>query len=643
MSRSALQRNLLRKPEEASVNPNPNPPNPIAMYPPPFYPNMMMGYPPNFMNFPMGSVMPPPPPLQYSVTAGGAVGMMPYFNNLPQQQEASSTSSLPFVPIKLSGDEDDIDDPAHREKNTVPMIGNNSTYNINALLHRNILESEYFKALYNLKTYHEVLEEIRICVNHVEPWQTGTSRLPSSAFCLILKLMLMKLTYKQMNGILNAEDNNYIKAIGFLYLRYTCPPADLWKWFESFLEDEEEILPSSNREVKMSVGAYCIKLLTDMQYFGTMLPRIPVPIERNIKVRLLLLEEKKKRRRENLCHVIKGLLSAGAKVKAIYADADNEPAWYEAIIDSKEDNEDGQTFKYWVTFPEYGNQELIDLGDIEVLNVPTASGDDKSYDRDKIEKRSHSPEGKGKSGQRDKDHNNKNRDVRGRSDSRDRDRGDRDRERDRDRDRGSRHGGRERDRDKGHSERHRDSGRRNRSRSQSRSRSGNRRRRTSSSRSQDRDGSGAPGNDGHSHSPNPSDGSNHGRDDQGGAASKSNQQQQSLMEKVLQKSREDSLAVGRNYGNRPVSYKGSLSLRLDRYTVRKESPDRDRDRRDGGRRRRSRSRSGGRRAGGGDDNSKTASSSSSSAMTKSSMTQEQINKMKKLKEIYGDASGSSSM
>jgi len=96
------------------------------------------------------------------------------------------------------------------------------------------------------------------------------------------------------------------------------------------------------------------------------------------------------------------------------------------------------------------------------------------------------------------------------------------------------------------------------------------------------------------------------------------------MEKVLQKSREDSLAVGKNYGNRPISYKGALSLKLDRYTVRKESPSRDK------RRRRSRSRSPKKAA--------APAESSSSSMIKSSMTQEQINKLKKLKEVYGDAS-----
>ena len=38
----------------------------------------------------------------------------------------------------------------------------------------------------------------------------------------------------------------------------------------------------------MPFGAYCIKLMTDLQYFSTMLPRIPVAMERLLKVELVL-------------------------------------------------------------------------------------------------------------------------------------------------------------------------------------------------------------------------------------------------------------------------------------------------------------------------------------------------------------------
>lgn len=72
------------------------------------------------------------------------------------------------------------------------------------------------------------------------------------------------------------------------------------------------------------MGEWLVKLLTELQYYGTMLPRIPVPIERKIKMRLVLNEEKKKRAAQNrrFLHAFR----EGARVKAIYEDAENDPA-----------------------------------------------------------------------------------------------------------------------------------------------------------------------------------------------------------------------------------------------------------------------------------------------------------------------------
>jgi len=35
-----------------------------------------------------------------------------------------------------------------------------------------------------------------------------------------------------------------------LYLRYTCDPEELWKWFEPYLEDPEEFNASANPSIK---------------------------------------------------------------------------------------------------------------------------------------------------------------------------------------------------------------------------------------------------------------------------------------------------------------------------------------------------------------------------------------------------------
>lgn len=382
-------------------------------------------------------------------------------------------------------------------------------------------------------------DEVYNSVRHVGPWQTGTTRTPSTASCLLLKFMLMRLTHKQLRGLLDTDDSPYVRCMGLLFLRYCCPPKDLWAYFESFLENTEVFAPSPDEELKMTLGEFCIKLLTDMQYFGTTLPRIPVPIERKIKVMLLLLQERQRRRRENARLQDLGKFSKGCKVQAIYSDDANEPAWYDAVVDSRvsaddvvdhfsvkqEDTPGGGARSgqyYWVTFPEYGNTEMVDLGD---MRLPEEKGSRVSTEKTGI---------------------------------------------DHELDRGN-------DRDK------RRSRSRDRDRRQSRSRSPRRAQVTG---------------------------------------------QRDLMAEVLQKERTASESVGGKYAVRPASYKGSLSLKQDRFTVRK----------------RSRSRSPGHRGGHRDRDKRPPSRRSPSPEQSSAMqqpreaTREQQERMQRILDRYGDAS-----
>lgn len=93
---------------------------------------------------------------------------------------------------------------------------------IEKVLCMNIMSSDYFKELYRLKTYHEVVDEIYEHVDHVEPWMTGNCRGPSTAFCLLYKFFTMKLTVKQMHGLLKHPDSPYIRAVSlFAHQLYT--------------------------------------------------------------------------------------------------------------------------------------------------------------------------------------------------------------------------------------------------------------------------------------------------------------------------------------------------------------------------------------------------------------------------------------
>ncbi|KAF9596398.1 hypothetical protein IFM89_010662 [Coptis chinensis] len=89
----------------------------------------------------------------------------------------------------------------------------------------NILSSDYFKELYKLKTYHEVIDEIYNQVDHVEPWMTGNCRGRISLLAI-----------------------------------YVADPKTLWGWFEHYVKDDEEFAPGSNGRLT-TMGVYVRDLL----------------------------------------------------------------------------------------------------------------------------------------------------------------------------------------------------------------------------------------------------------------------------------------------------------------------------------------------------------------------------------------------
>ncbi|KAL1431668.1 hypothetical protein MTO96_013780 [Rhipicephalus appendiculatus] len=197
--------------------------------------------------------------------------------------------------------------PAEKKNNVLPLWGNDKTMNLNNLILTNILSSPYFKVnLYKLKTYHEVVDEIYYNVQHLEPWEKGSRKtsgqtgmcggvrgvgaggIVSTAFCILYKLFTLKLTRKQLVGLLNHCDSPYIRALGFMYIRFTQPPADLIDWYEPYLDDEEELDVKAGGGQVLRIGDMLRHMLTKLEWFATLFPRIPVPIQKEIERRLSL-------------------------------------------------------------------------------------------------------------------------------------------------------------------------------------------------------------------------------------------------------------------------------------------------------------------------------------------------------------------
>lgn len=67
----------------------------------------------------------------------------------------------------------------------------------------------------------------------------GGGGIVSTAYCLLYKLYTLKLTRKQVVGLITHQDSPYIRALGFMYVRYTQTPQDLLNWYYDYLDDEE--------------------------------------------------------------------------------------------------------------------------------------------------------------------------------------------------------------------------------------------------------------------------------------------------------------------------------------------------------------------------------------------------------------------
>jgi len=231
--------------------------------------------------------------------------MFPFNYSVPTPMATAGT----VAPAAQANQDSDSDDPTVYRGNNYKLQfhGNERTMNLNPLILTNIQGSPYFKVeLFGVKTFHEVVDEIYYKVDHLEPWATGSRKtagrsqtgmcggvrgvsaggIVSSAYCLLYKLYTLKLTKKQVMGLINHCDSPYIRGLGFMFLRYTLPPGSLWDWFEPYLEDEEEIDVKAGGGKSMTIGEMCKLMLTRLEWFDTRFPRIAVNVEKNIRSQL---------------------------------------------------------------------------------------------------------------------------------------------------------------------------------------------------------------------------------------------------------------------------------------------------------------------------------------------------------------------
>jgi len=252
------------------------------------------------------------------------------------------------------------------------------SFHFNPLLLRHTIQSPYFqKCCTTLKDWNSVIDEIYYEVNHLLVYQMAQQ--PSTAFCLLLRLLCLRMTPHQLELTLQHADSPYIRAIGFLYLRFAGPPERLSEFIGPYLHDEETFTvekASSRSAREITMGDFVRDLFQSREYGTkngggtTPLPRLPIQIERDLQVQLLAADTIARRAANHFGNPrrMEAFTTVGAKVMALYGDEENPVTWYEAEVDRViPPARAGGHPKFVVTFPEYGNTETVMLGELDVL------------------------------------------------------------------------------------------------------------------------------------------------------------------------------------------------------------------------------------------------------------------------------------
>ncbi|CAK0783684.1 hypothetical protein CVIRNUC_006883 [Coccomyxa viridis] len=168
------------------------------------------------------------------------------------------------------------------------QYGSTATYNMESVLRKNVVDSEYYRdTCMKLTTWAQVVDEVFYSVTDVEPWMSGNARGASTAFCLLYRLFTLIPTQQEVKDLIDHVDSPYIRAVGFLYLRYVGNPRTLWDWIQPYVKDHEEIKPSPEGHGRtVSMGEFVRDVFLEQYYFETIFPRIPKLVQDQFETKL---------------------------------------------------------------------------------------------------------------------------------------------------------------------------------------------------------------------------------------------------------------------------------------------------------------------------------------------------------------------
>jgi len=286
-----------------------------------------------------------------------------HFGGLTSSEHPHHQNQAPAPGTQTLQHYDEHENDAQDDGDRFPMKADGN-FNMSAMLVQKIRFSDYFKKVQKLTTFEQVIDEIYYKVDSLDVWQTPKAKggTPSTGFCLLLRLFELNLTKTQVQKLLDHPDSPYIRALGFLFLRFTCRSHDLWNWVSAYLLDEEPLKVKKDDEAETALGDWLEDLILAKR-FHTHLPRLPENLHVDLAVQIMKARAEKKRLGIN--RERQEVFQKGKNVKAKYS---RDGIWYDAVILGPGTLDGFVTVRY----TEYGNEEEVSLGAVKDMAEPSS-------------------------------------------------------------------------------------------------------------------------------------------------------------------------------------------------------------------------------------------------------------------------------
>lgn len=251
------------------------------------------------------------------------------------------------------------------------------------MLKEQIIMSAYFKSLLEITGIEGLINEIIQYADTLDVYNPGSKTSPSCFMCHVFRLSTLSHIENELSLLIDNRDYAVVRCVGFLYIRFVTPPAQLWETLEEYLLDDMELIYAQDgAEVSTTIGEYVESLLIQDKYFDSPVPRLPVKVRQTIEEKVAPMLQYRKRMQANR-RVIRN-----DNVEDMSVEVSIDGRWHKGVAKELAGNVPSR-IKIRVSL-EDGRELKAHLGKV-IISEAGDDSDDGGYSRRRRRSRSRSP------------------------------------------------------------------------------------------------------------------------------------------------------------------------------------------------------------------------------------------------------------